>query len=115
MDVWSLYATIVDAHSGFTALASIKNYADALNLLQAKAATSLPLKPMARLYPERRASAAQILVHNFDGKGLTTARSKVTPIRSDTDIIPQENLARRARRTRGNLVVLPRTRPLPLK
>jgi len=122
MDVWSLYATVVAVHSGFTEFPpSIGDYGVVLNLLKTKAATS-SLEPMARLHPERRASAAQMLVHQFGGEGLTTARSKVPPIESNTEYIPQE-LSREARPTRsdrskapaGPLIVLPRRKSIPQK
>lgn len=38
---------------------------------------------MARLHPDRRASAAQMLVILFEGKGLTTPRSRIPPIEPD--------------------------------
>jgi len=37
------------------------------------------LAEMASVEPESRASAAQMLVKHFDGRGLTTPRDKVTP------------------------------------
>jgi hypothetical protein len=44
---------------------------------------------MARLHPDRRASAAQMLVHFFDGRGLTTPRSKISPIEPKAEKAPQ--------------------------
>ena len=38
------------------------------------------IREMARINPEERASAAQMLVKCFDGRGLTTLRSRVPPL-----------------------------------
>ena len=38
------------------------------------------LSPMAEENPEKRASAAQMLVKHFDGVGLSTPRAQVRPI-----------------------------------
>ncbi|KAL1877366.1 hypothetical protein VTK73DRAFT_8661 [Phialemonium thermophilum] len=80
MDVWSLFATMVAIDSRFRDFPPrADDYGVVLGVLQAKAPTSL-LEPMARLDPNRRASAAQMLVQLFAGKGLTTLSSRVAPI-----------------------------------
>lgn len=79
MDIWSLFATIVAVDSRFKEFPPhTSDYGIVLSALEAKASQS-SLEPMARLHPDRRASAAQMLVHFFDGGGLTTPRSKIPP------------------------------------
>ena len=80
MDVWSLFATIVAVDSRFKEFPPhTSDYGIVLSALEARAPQSF-LEPMARLHPDCRASAAQMLVHFFDGGGLTTPRSKIPPI-----------------------------------
>ncbi|KAI3326972.1 kinase-like domain-containing protein [Xylariaceae sp. AK1471] len=80
MDVWSLFATVVAFDSRFKEFPpQTYDYAISLSALEDKAPQSF-LEPMARLHPDRRASAAQMLAYFFDGKGLTTVRSKIAPI-----------------------------------
>lgn len=83
MDVWSLFATMADvySHSKFRP-ANFRTYADVLNAVRAAARDDLPdLAAMVRENPEYRASAAQLLVMHFDGKGLTTRIQDVPPLR----------------------------------
>lgn len=81
MDVWSLFATIIAVHRGFDF--PPKNTKSYDGILQAIRAT-VPLLPrfadMARENPAHRASAAQLLVVHFGGRGLTTPRVTVPPI-----------------------------------
>ncbi|KJZ78140.1 hypothetical protein HIM_02178 [Hirsutella minnesotensis 3608] len=84
MDVWSLFMTI----ASITPSISFDErklcdgpYSDIVAFAQAVAVNDLEgLEAMARLNPEIRASAAQILVEHYDGRGLTTHRSAVPPI-----------------------------------
>ncbi|KND93286.1 NUAK family SNF1-like kinase 1, partial [Tolypocladium ophioglossoides CBS 100239] len=84
MDVWSLFVTVasLSAGAGFQEQKlATGSYSEILTFVRAAAAVRLPgLEAMARENPELRASAAQMLVMHFDGKGLTTRRSDVGPI-----------------------------------
>lgn len=124
MDVWSLYATMAAAVSAFKKFPpSPYDYKDALGLLRSKVVGLEGLEPMVRLEPERRASAAQMIVRRFDGKGLTTPRSEVLPIEPDVEDVLQEDPPRRTGPTKGNgsreaaspLIVSLCKRPLPPK
>ncbi|KAJ2898970.1 uncharacterized protein MKZ38_003539 [Zalerion maritima] len=91
MDVWSLFATIVAVDSQFKEFPPrTSDYGIVLSALEAKAPQSF-LEPMARLHPDRRASAAQMLVHTFKGAGLTTTRSKIPPIEFKAEKTPHTN------------------------
>lgn len=83
VDVWSLFATLIAVHSGFEHFPprGIGSYDVVLNALRAAAEQMPKLEPMARMHPENRASAAQLLVAHFDGNGLTTLRSKIPSIK----------------------------------
>jgi serine/threonine protein kinase len=81
MDVWSLFATMTAVNRRFRGFPPVTNdYRTIVGELQAEAASS-PLEAMARLHPDDRASAAQMLVVEFNGWGLTTRRSKVGRIK----------------------------------
>lgn len=81
MDIWSLFATIVAVHSAFREFPPhTTDYRVVLRALKDKARTSVKLEPMARLDPEHRASAAQMLLSRFDGEGLTTPRAQIPPL-----------------------------------
>ncbi|PVH73366.1 hypothetical protein DL98DRAFT_520017 [Cadophora sp. DSE1049] len=56
------------------------DYGVVLRALRAKIPAVSRLEPMARLHPDRRASAAEMLVFHFDGEGLTTPKSKILPL-----------------------------------
>ena len=91
MDVWSLIASIVCFHPGYHEFPPTGvnfNYATILRALKAAMVRAPRLEAMARLHPDRRASAAQMLVELFDGRGLTTLRSKVLPIQPDVQEPP---------------------------
>jgi hypothetical protein len=81
VDVWSLFATIIDVHRKFIFPPwDAKSYHDVLLAIRA-AATQMPhLSSMVREDPAQRASAAQLLVAHFGGQGLTTPRAAVPPI-----------------------------------
>lgn len=82
LDIWSLFACFVAIRSrlkGFPP--NTGDYAVVLRTLIAQ--TPPMLEPMARLHPDRRASAAQMLALLFDGEGLTTPISKIPPIEPD--------------------------------
>lgn len=80
MDVWSLFATIADIHRKFSFPPRAANtYAEVLHAVRAAVQLAPNLAHMARENPELRASAAQLLVAHFDGRGLTTPRAKVPP------------------------------------
>ncbi|KAF2457520.1 kinase-like domain-containing protein [Lineolata rhizophorae] len=81
MDVWSLFATIIDVHSKFTfPPRDARNYYDVLQAARAAVLLAPELADMAREDPAHRASAAQLLVAHFNGRGLTTRRAAVLPI-----------------------------------
>ena len=80
LDIWSLFACVVAVRSRFEEFPpATGDYAVVLSALEAKVPALSRLEPMARLHPDRRASAAQMLVHLFDGEGLTTPRSQIPP------------------------------------
>jgi len=81
MDVWSLFATVADIHPKFTfPPRAAKPYDDVLRALCAAVETEPSLSAMVRLNPAYRASAAQMLVALFDGRGLSTPERRVPPI-----------------------------------
>ena len=82
MDIWSLFASIVAVHSNFPEFppTDIVRYDKTLNALK-KAASCMPrLEAMARLHPHSRASAAQLLVLLFRGRGMITDGSRIPDI-----------------------------------
>jgi len=84
LDIWSLFACVVAIRSRLEEFPPhTGDYGVVLSALRAKIPTVSRLEPMARLHPDRRASAAQMLVLLFDGEGLTTPRSKIPPIEPD--------------------------------
>ena len=84
VDVWSLFATIIAVRSRYWEFPPNTNdYGVVLTALRAEARASPKLEPMARLHPDHRASAAQMLVLLFDGKSLTTSIPKVPPLGPD--------------------------------
>lgn len=87
MDVWSLFASIVAVHSNYPEFPPRDDvgYDKVLNALMGAASRMPKLKAMARLHPDRRASAAQMLVSLFNGKGLTTDRARIPNIGPDVE------------------------------
>jgi serine/threonine protein kinase len=80
MDVWSLFATIADIHRKFNFPPIwAKTYADVLRAVRAAALEEPDLADMVRENPNDRASAAQLLVLHFGGRGLSTPRAQVPP------------------------------------
>lgn len=71
--IWVKYADL-PPHSGTS------NYRVALENLLSKLSYVAVLEPMARLYPDRRVSVAQMLVQFFNGNGLSTPLSRIHPI-----------------------------------
>ena len=81
MDVWSLFATLIDVHPGMDFPPPPSEiYNDVLNAIQTAARNAPQLANMVRKDPRERASAAQMLVALFDGHGLTTLMSEVPPL-----------------------------------
>ncbi|KLU90697.1 serine/threonine protein kinase [Magnaporthiopsis poae ATCC 64411] len=81
VDVWSLFATIADIHACFSfPPAAANEYEDVLRAIRIASLVKHQLTPMVREDPNHRASAAQMLVSAFGGRGLTTPLSKVPPI-----------------------------------
>jgi serine/threonine protein kinase len=81
MDVWSLFATIADIHAKFNFPPThAKTYADVLHAIRAAAREAPTLADMVLENPNHRASAAQLLVLHFGGRGLSTPRAQVPPI-----------------------------------
>lgn len=91
MDMWSLFVTMAvilpDYRFPPKTWTSHKQIISAVQ--EVAAAGDEELRPMARLDPMRRASAAQMLVTYFGGDGLTTPRNQVPPIEPD---VPQQPL-----------------------
>ena len=86
MDVWSLFATMAEIHPGLNYPPKGGNsYGELQHALQIAAASPLAvgIRPMARIDPTRRASAAQMLVKLFQGEGLTTPRADIPDIEPD--------------------------------
>ncbi|CAK7200165.1 hypothetical protein SEUCBS139899_002856 [Sporothrix eucalyptigena] len=83
VDVWSLFVTLIEIHPE-TAFPPPPGFSrkDVFVAVQTAAHQHARLTPMARKDPESRASAAQILVALFDGRGLTTPRNKISNITS---------------------------------
>ncbi|KAI1347200.1 kinase-like protein [Xylaria sp. FL0043] len=86
MDVWSLFVTMVAVDAQLDGFPPHTNdYGMILSILKLKAqAEGAQIEPMGRLHPDHRASAAQMLELLFDGKGLTTPRSRIPPIELKT-------------------------------
>ncbi|KAK8074552.1 kinase-like protein [Apiospora hydei] len=85
LDVWSLFVTMLWTldSDGFRAKAQIftgELAAQSEVLRLADDPNLAKLADMGRADPEKRASAAQMLIKNFEGKGLVTARAQVPPI-----------------------------------
>ena len=81
MDVWSLFVTVVSLMAPVNfdeEMLATGSYSNTLAFVRVAAANILPdLQPVARENPELRASAAQILIMYFNGKGSTTRQSEV--------------------------------------
>jgi serine/threonine protein kinase len=84
MDIWSLFVTIASLISGTKfdeKRLACGNYTEILAYAKFAADDFIPgYEPMARENPRLRASAAQMLVRRFGGKGLTTDESEMEPL-----------------------------------
>ncbi|KAK7429379.1 hypothetical protein QQZ08_004192 [Neonectria magnoliae] len=81
MDVWSLAATILATHHSFPFPPfHARAYHEVFEAVQTCVAGIPFLKRMAAEDPERRASAAQMLIAPFQDIGLTTPRGHVPPL-----------------------------------
>lgn len=99
MDIWSLCATMFAVRSGFTVFPPATNdYSVIVEQIRTNAANTR-LEPMARLHPDLRASAAQMLVHLFGGKGMTTAPSSVVPIKFNSEYSSKMKSSQRPKMT----------------
>ena len=86
MDVWSLFVTILAVNPRFAyPPPDAQVYDDILRAVRAAAVDIPTLNTMVRENPTHRASAAQLLVAHFDGRGLTTPRVKIPPISSEEE------------------------------
>ncbi len=86
-DIWSLFATMMAFKYRFDEFPpSTLNYRLVVSALRAQLGIFTHLEPMARLHPDRRASAAQLLVLFFDGRGLTTPKSQIPPLQPDAPL-----------------------------
>ncbi|ROW08765.1 hypothetical protein VPNG_06404 [Cytospora leucostoma] len=83
VDIWSLYVTMVwtldiegfrEASGRFKSITECQN---AISSIASGAQAVECIEPMARKDPEKRASAAQMLVELFGGRGLSTPRAMV--------------------------------------
>jgi serine/threonine protein kinase len=81
MDMWSLAATLLHIfpEAGFPPR-DAHDYDSVIRALRTAAATAPFLRPMVRMNPFYRASAAQMLATHFAGNGLTTPRSLLRPL-----------------------------------
>ncbi|OAX83523.1 STE/STE11 protein kinase [Emergomyces africanus] len=83
VDVWSLFVTIAYALdvNGYRNKSLATDDQKVKAALEAAETTDLkPLKDMVAIDPKQRASAAQLLVELYDGKGLTTPRNQIEPL-----------------------------------
>ncbi|KAI4271796.1 MAG: hypothetical protein L6R38_006774 [Xanthoria sp. 2 TBL-2021] len=85
-DIWSLMITIswtLDRNGFVTELQHVEGHDQIIStVFKAAAATKLKLfAAMAKVNPEERASAAQLLDKYFEGKGLTTRPKSITPLK----------------------------------
>jgi serine/threonine protein kinase len=84
MDIWSLIATTFAVHPKYAfPPRGARDYGDVLRAVRNAVLKCPGLEAMARMHPDHRASAAQLLVVLFSGNGLTTPRSQVLPIEPD--------------------------------
>ncbi|MCJ1472063.1 hypothetical protein MMC13_000708 [Lambiella insularis] len=100
MDIWSLFASLVAVHSNYPEFPPMDGlgYDKVLDTLQKVALRMHKLEAMARLHPDRQASAAQLLVLFFDGRGLTTKRSRISNIEPNAkEMVPQPRPSSAAR------------------
>ncbi|KAJ9137739.1 Serine/threonine-protein kinase 33 [Pleurostoma richardsiae] len=86
VDVWSLFVTMLwtldveGYRAASAAFTSLDEARDAVLLVASSVEAVANIREMARIKPEERASAAQMLVKCFNGVGLTTPGHLVPPI-----------------------------------
>ena len=81
MDIWSLFVAIgVVTQAGGLHKPRFAHYRDVLSGVRAAAAIHKNLSQMAEEDPQKRPSAAQMLVKYFEGQGLSTPRHQIGPI-----------------------------------
>lgn len=82
MDIWSLFASIAAVYPDCPNFPPTQHvtYSVILDALKDASSRMPQIEAMARKDPARRASAAQMLVLLFGGKGLTTHRSRIPDI-----------------------------------
>ena len=87
MDVWSLFVVIASIEAPYSfaeARRQSRSYCDFLPFIQETAKKTMQHSaPMVRMSPAIRASAAQILIALFSGRGLTTPFAMVEPLRAE--------------------------------
>lgn len=82
-DVWSLFVTLLwtldvqDFRQRSTQFKTIENVLEAVLFAASKADVVSEIQEMAFLDPEKRASAAHMLVKHYNGAGLSTPRTQV--------------------------------------
>ncbi|KAJ4321577.1 hypothetical protein N0V84_005248 [Fusarium piperis] len=82
-DIWSLFVTMLwtlDIKGFRQASASAQNLPQVQTEISSRIPTLRVIQDMAREDPDERASAAQMLVKCFDGRGLVTPRNQVPPL-----------------------------------
>jgi serine/threonine protein kinase len=88
LDVWSLFVTMLwtldvgEFRQRWHQFTSVEDAQDAVLLAASKVDTVSKIREMAIVNPEKRASAAQMLVKCYNGGGLTTPRSQVPALTS---------------------------------
>jgi serine/threonine protein kinase len=101
LDIWSLLACIVAVCSRMEEFPpDTTDYGIVLGVLNTKIPAVSRLEPIARLHPDRRVSAAQMLVLLFYGEGLIIPKSKIPPIEPDVPAA-EPNSRLRTRNDRG--------------
>jgi len=101
MDIWSLLASLLDVHPSYTfPPPRVPDHQSVVKaILEITQGLPLALRLMGRENPKYRASAAQLLLLQFGGKGLTTRREAIPEIIEDIDQEPKR-------------VEVPATRPI---
>ncbi|KAH6614529.1 kinase-like domain-containing protein [Chaetomium sp. MPI-SDFR-AT-0129] len=111
MDIWSLFVTIAEIHpqhENFPDWSRLDDPTAVIQAIVATAAAATPqLRPMARVDPQHRASAAQMLRHIYNGRGLTTPASKIPPLALDAAATPLAAVCPQPSRTPPAVIQLP--------
>ena len=92
VDVWSLFVTMLwtlDVQGYRRTSATFRSLGEARDTVLRLASSEImfQIREMAKINPEERASAAQMLVKCFNGAGLTTPRHLVPPMRKRGGIV----------------------------